>query len=297
MMDQIAAVRAFINVVEHGSFTAAADKLGVSKGLISKRIAALEACMGKQLLIRSTRRVSVTAAGSAFLERARHSVEAWDAMMRTVAEGDQVEATGLLRIASPMGFGETVLMDLVAEFLAGHPKLRIELMLEDCGIDFLFDRVDLMLRIGGSREAALISVPLCELSVVLCATPDYLARAGIPDTLDDLANHACIVNSELDATEKWWLGQRSGAPGVNVDPRVRVNNDVAARALVRAGLGVGLLVRQPINIDLQQGRLIEVLEGHGPSRGLVHAVFPSDGLLSHQTRLFLNFLKERLQSA
>jgi DNA-binding transcriptional LysR family regulator len=188
-------------------------------------------------------------------------------------------------------------MDLVAEFLAGHPKLRIELTLEDCGIDFLSDRVDLMLRIGSSREPTLISVPLCELPIVLCATPDYLARAGVPDALDDLANHACIVNSELDSTEKWWPDQRLGSPDVKVNPRVRVNNDVAARALVRAGLGVGLLARQPINIDLQHGRLIEVLEGHGPSSGLVHAVFPRDSLLSRPTRLFLKFLKERLRGA
>lgn len=293
-MDQIDAVRAFVEVAERESFTAAAARLGFSKALVSKHVAALESRAGARLLNRTTRRVALTEAGRAFLERARPAVAAWDAMMEAATD-DSAHPAGLLRIAGPRVFGETVLADLVAEFLSAQPNLRVDLALEERRVDVVGEGFDLAVRLGEPEDSSLLAVRLTPFPYLLCAAPDYLARRGTPEAPEDLARHDCIVNATLAPAGQWVFERGGEAIRVGVPARVRVNSDGAAARFVRAGLGVGLCIRAPMAADLAAGRVVEVLAGLGAYDRRVFALIPHRSGMPRKTRLLLDHLKRRLR--
>jgi DNA-binding transcriptional LysR family regulator len=292
-MDQIDAVRAFIEVAERESFTAAADRLGLSKALVSKHVAALETRAGARLLNRTTRRVSLTETGAAFLDAARGAVTAWEAMMEAAAE-DQDQPTGLLRVAGPRVFGEAVLADLVAEFMAAQPNLRVDLALEERRVDVVGEGFDLAIRMGAPEQSSLIAVRLCDWPLVFCAAPAYLAARGTPRTPEDLADHDCVVSAAFAPAGQWALYREDAVMRIAPRARAKTNNDPAAAALVRAGVGVGLIMRRPVEADLAAGRLVEVLAPFSRRERAVHALIPHRSHMPRKTRLLLDHLKARL---
>ena len=293
-MDQIDTVRAFIEVAARESFTAAAERLGLSKALVSKHVAALEARAGTRLLNRTTRRVSLTEAGEAFLARARVAVATWDDMMDSATE-DSAQPSGLLRVAGPMVFGEAVLAPLAAEFLAEQPNLRMELMLEGRRVDVVGEGFDIAVRLGEPEDSALIAVRLAAFPYAICAAPAYLDRRGTPRSPDDLHDHDCIVNTAIAPAGQWAFRMGEGIRRVTVPVRAKVNSDPPAAAFVRAGLGIGLLIRPPVEPEIAEGRLVPVLPEFNAYDRQVFALLPHRAGMAAKTRLFLDFLRRRLR--
>lgn len=293
-MDQVDAVRVFLEVVERRSFTGAAERLGLSKALVSKHVAALETRAGTRLLNRTTRRVSPTEAGLAFAERARGAVAAWDEMMEVATE-DSRQPRGLLRIAGPRVFGETVLADAVAAFLAEQPNLRVELALEERMVDIVGEGFDVAVRLGELSDSSLMAVRLTGFPYVLCASPGYLAARGTPRVPADLTAHDCIVNSPLAPSGQWSFLVDGALVRVSVKARALVNSNIPVAALARAGLGIGLSMRRPIEADLESGRLVAVLEDFNAYDRQVYAIVPHRTGLPAKTRLFVDFLRGYLR--
>jgi len=294
-MDQIDSVRAFIEVAERESFTAAAERLGVSKALVSKQVAALESRAGARLLNRTTRRVSLTEAGEAFLSRARDAIGRWDAMMESATE-DSAQPSGVLRVAGPQVFGEAVLAPLAAEFLAEQPNLRMELALDGRRVDIIGEGFDIAVRLSEPEDSSLVAVRLAAFPYVICAAPDYLARRGTPEQPEDLFAHDCIVNAAIAPSGQWTFLSAEGTRRVAVPARVKVNSDPPAAAFVRAGLGIGLLIRPPHDAEFAAGRLVPVLEAFHAYDREVYALMPHRAGMPAKTRLFLDFLRRRLRA-
>lgn len=293
-MDQIDAVRAFLEVAERQSFTAAAARLGLSKALVSKHVAGLEERAGARLLNRTTRSVALTEAGNAFHERAQVTVTAWDAMMESASE-DARQPKGILRVAGPRVFGELVLADLVAEFLCCQPNLRVDLFLEERRVDVVGEGFDLAVRVGLPEESSLVTVRLTSFPFVLCAAPGYLARRGTPETPHDLAGHDCILNTAVAPNGQWSFVVDGRTTRIAVPARVRVTSDPPVAAFVRAGLGIGLCFRRPVTGDLAAGRIVPVLERHHAYEREVFALLPHRRFMPAKVRLLLDFLKTRLR--
>jgi len=294
-MDRIEATRVFVEVAERASFTAAASRLRMSKALVSKQVAALEQAAGVRLLHRTTRRLSLTEAGEAFLLRAHRAIEAFDTMMQAAGQ-DRTRPKGILRIAAPKVYGELVLADLIAAFLADQPELEVELACEERTVDIVGEGFDMALRLGVLDDSALLSVRLAPFPYVICAAPGYLARRGHPARPADLAPHDCIVNTSIAPHGKWTFRSDGRSHQVAVRSRIRVNSDATARQFTRAGLGVGLCIRAPLEEDFASGRLVPLLEPFLAYDRVVVALLPHRTGLPAKTRIFLDFLKHRLRS-
>ncbi len=294
-MDQVDAVRAFLEVAERQSFTAAAKRLGLSKALVSKHVAALEARAGARLLNRSTRHVSLTEAGEAFLGRARDAVSAWDVMMEAATQ-DAARPSGLLRVAGPKVFGETVLAGLLASFLREQPNLRLELALEERRVDVIAEGYDLSVRVGEPQDSQLIGVVLTAFPYVFCAAPDYLAERGRPETPEDLREHDCIVNTAITEDGKWRFAKGGSTLRLAPPARVVASNDTPVAVFVRAGLGIGLCMRRRIEPELADGRLVPLLEDWNAYDRKVHALIPHRAMMPAKTRLLLDHLRRHLRA-
>jgi DNA-binding transcriptional LysR family regulator len=292
-MDSIDAARVFLEVAERQSFTGAAARLGLSKALVSKHVAALEARAGARLLNRSTRKVWLTEAGAAFAERARAAIAAFDAMMEAATE-DAATPAGLLRLAAPKVYGETVLAPLLAEFLATQPRLRLEAAFEERLVDVIGEGFDVAIRLGDPPDSALAGVRLGRFPYVLCAARAHVAARGAPRTPQELPDHDAVVNVALAPNGQWTFTGPSGVERVAPRVRVRVNGDAPAAAFVRAGLGVGLLMRAPVEAELADGRLVELLADRAAYDRAVWALTPHRTLQPAKTRRLLDFLRARL---
>src|SRR5580765_1311230 len=202
-MDKLKQLQAFASVATRGSLTAAAAAEGVAPAVIGRRIDALEARLGVKLLVRTTRRISLTHEGSAFLEDCQRILADWTNAEASVSAGG-VKASGHLRITSPAGFGRRHVAPLVPRFLALHPEVSISLNLSDRVVDIVNEGVDCAVRVGDLPDSSLISVRLAENRRLCVATPGYLARAGTPAHPAELARHECLtLSSDASQTRGW----------------------------------------------------------------------------------------------
>lgn len=294
-MDRIEATRVFVEVADRASFTAAAARLGMSKALASKQVAALERAAGVRLLHRTTRKLSLTEAGEAFLGRAYAALDAFDSMMDAAGQ-DPAHPKGILRIAAPKVYGEMVLAEAVAVFLKDQPHLEIELICEERRVDIVGEGFDMALRLGALEDSSFVSVRLAPFPYVVCAAPDYIESRGDPVRPADLGHHDCIVNTAISPHGQWAFRTENRIHKVTVPSRIRVNSDSSARQFTRAGLGIGLCIRAPLDEDFAAGRLVPVLERfHAYDREVV-ALLPHRTGMPAKTRVFLDFLKHRLRS-
>ena len=201
-MDTLDALRVFIQVAEAQSFSEAARRGGVSKALASKYVGWLEERLGARLLNRTTRRVSLTEAGAACLLSSRRLLEDYAALVEETAES-QRSARGLLRITGPKVFGEDVLAGVVADFMRAHPRIQVDLALEERTVDLIGEGYDLAIRIGRLTDSSLVARRLVDFPYLICAAQDYLERRGTPQEPAELAQHDCIVNSAISPEGQW----------------------------------------------------------------------------------------------
>ena len=283
----------FVTLVRAGSFTAAVEQLGTTKAMVSQHLARLEDELGVQLLVRSTRRMSLTDAGERFHEDCVRIVADAEAAIAQVGECRD-SPMGVLRVAAAEDHGPSIVAPALAEFARHYPRVRVDLVIGDRLVDLIAERIDLSIRIGWLRDSSLRAAKLAGFRQCLVAAPDYLARHGAPRVPADLAEHAWIALTVLSSPTRWTFTDESGADhSVQTRPVASANGTLAAHAFVLAGLGVSVLPDYVVEDDLANGRLVALLPGHELPDGGVYAVYPG----KHppvKVRAFIDLLKQRL---
>ena len=288
-MDTLECMRIYARVVDAGSFSEAARRLGISKALASKSVGQLERRLGVNLLNRTTRKLTPTEIGTAYYARCARIVGEIEEIEGSL-NAERTSPRGHLRIAGPPIFGEDALVGCVQTFLERHPAVTVDLVLEERTVDIVAEGFDLAVRIGELADTHLIARRITSYRYVFCASPDYIARAGAPTTPDALTGHACIVNSAISPANQWQFivdGQRRS---VGVRPRIRVNCARPIRALVLAGYGIGLCLLPTVREDIAAGRLVRLLEAYEAYDRVVYAVYPHSRHLAGKVRAFLDHL-------
>jgi DNA-binding transcriptional LysR family regulator len=287
---------AFVKVAEHLSVSAAAADLGISKGVVSKRVAQLEGAVQAALFSRSTRRVALTPAGETYLEFARQA-------LRAVADaGERLrdlrqELSGQIRLTAPVSWGQKVLAGLLPEFLALHPAIEVELLLGDRLMDIAYERIDIALRMTASATPELAVTPVAKLDFVVCAAPSHLATAGVPAAPADLVNHPCMSYWRESSDDAWRLERRGQAQTVRVRGRYHANNPEAVACAALAGLGVAMLPLYVCVDDLAAGRLVRLLAEWTPITKFgtrIIAVAAPDRMRLSRNRALLGYLQKKL---
>lgn len=284
----------FARVVETGSFTAAAQTLGLPKSTVSRKIAQLEERLDARLLQRTTRKLSLTEIGKSYYERCQRIVADIAAAEQLVAEL-QAAPRGLLRITAPVDVGGLYLGCILADFLREQPEIQVELVLSDAVFDLVDERLDLAIRFGPLPDSSLVARRLGPIASLPVAAPSYVARRGAPDHPDALGGHDIIGFVPRSRFRTWTLtGPREETVEVRLPARLQCNGMFAVREAVRSGAGIAMLPDFAISEQLKAGALVRVLPAwHGPV-GELFAVYPSTRNLSPKLRTFLDFLTARL---
>ncbi|MDE1150216.1 MAG: LysR family transcriptional regulator [Azospirillaceae bacterium] len=291
-MDRFQAMATFVRVVDTGSFSAAARQLNVGQPAVSKTIAQLEDRLQVSLLLRSTHGLSPTEAGLRFYERARRAVEeAEEAELEARGAGGGL--SGRLRVSAATTFARLHIIPRLPDFLARHPDLEMDVILDDRTIDLIAEGVDVSLRMGALPDSAATARRLASGGRSVVATPGYLARAGHPQVPADLAGHEAVVHSQLSNA---WSFQRGGAQvSVAVHGRVRVSAAEGVRAAVLAGMGLTIASDWMFAPELASGAVVKVLADWSLPPLDLWAVFPTGRLASAKAREFAAFVEQALQ--
>ncbi|RLB53981.1 MAG: LysR family transcriptional regulator [Deltaproteobacteria bacterium] len=286
----------FAVVVEAGGFTAAAKRLGLAKSAVSRQVSLLEDHVGAQLLARTTRRSSLTEAGAGFYEHARRLVAEADAAFSEL-RGQAAKPTGVLRIAAPQHLGQGPLVQVICGFRALYPDVEIELVLDDAHIDLVAHNIDVAVRVGNLRDSTLIARKLATSEVVLCASPDLLARRGTPTHHSQLRDYDWIIYTLFQTPTRLRLvDPRGRRVTVRMTGPIRTNSGAANQALLRAGAGISLIPRFLVEDDLAAGDLVCLLTDYGVETVTTQAVFIPGRDLLPKVRLFIDLLAERLDA-
>lgn len=293
-MDRMTAMNVFVEVVERGSLTAAADALDMSRAMVTRYLAEVERWLGARLLHRTTRRISLTGPGEAALLRFRQMLAIGDELHGELAT-DNPEPHGLIRVTASVSFGQIHLAAAVAAFVKRYPLTRVELLLVDRVVNLVEERVDIAVRISRAIDPALIARRLAPCRSVLCAAPSYLAERGAPATADALAAHNCLTHHYVGKSV-WHLQRDGRAIAVAVGGNISANEASLLLEAVRAGAGIAMLPTYQIAPLLRSGELIEVLPDYQVEGLDIHAVYASRRQLPTIMRSFLDFLVERFAS-
>lgn len=295
-MDKISAYRTFRGVVEQGSFAGAARHLGLSNAAVSKNVKELEQSVGVQLIMRTTRKMSVTEAGDLYYD---HICKILD----NIAEADEAvtemsgEPRGTLKLTAPVSLGLIMVTPLVAAFRREFPKVEISLDLTDEKVD-LFERgLDLAIRGGGTLpDSSLRARKLSNLDRIVCASPEYLAAKPDINDPSDLSAHDCLLYSRWDRQDRWEFTRKQASRTVQVSGGYTVNNSMAIRQAVLEGAGVALIPKIMVAGDLDEGTLIDVLPAWKPEQQAIYALYPDSAHMVKRVRVFIDFLVGNLSS-
>jgi DNA-binding transcriptional LysR family regulator len=286
----------FAEVVERGGFAAAGRALGVPKSRLSRRVSELEAQLGVRLLQRTTRRLSLTGVGEAYLRHCQAVRESAQAALDAVAQV-QTEPRGSLRVTCPVTLAQTVLAELMPAFLQRYPQVRVELQVSNRVVNLVEEGVDVALRVRASLEesGSMVVKRLDVARQVLVASPELLIRQGTPATLEDLARMDSIAMSAPDGKAVWQLSGPHGAQQqVQHSPRYVADDLLTLKFAALAGTGICWLPDYMCHDEIRDRRLVRVLPDWAPTPGIVHAVFPSRRGLAPAVRHFLDFLGESM---
>ncbi|MDJ0710872.1 MAG: LysR family transcriptional regulator [Woeseiaceae bacterium] len=292
-MDKFEDLQAFVAVVEAGTFTAAAERLGIAKSAVSRRVSALEERLGVQLLQRTTRVLNLTDTGRSFYDHSARILADLDEAEAAVQQ-EHGELRGTLRLALPLSFGVRHMCKPIAAFTKRHPRIRFDLDLNDRRIDLVEEGMDVALRIGHLDDSSLIARRLFEVRTVVSASPHYLKTHGTPASPEELLDHDCLVYSNLADPDRWSWTDSDGQPhSIDISPVMRASSgDFLANA---AAHGLGIVV-QPTFLAaeaIRNGHLVPILGDVDWPVSPAYAVYPPTRHLSYRVRAFIDFLAER----
>lgn len=293
-MDRFQEMRAFVTVVDTGSFVRAADAMGTSKTAVSRLVGELESRLRTRLLHRTTRRLSLTPEGEIFHERCRQLL---DGVAEAEAEltAHTGEAIGQLRVNVPVTFGLLHLAPLWPAFMALHPKVVLDVTLSDRLVDLVDEGYDLAVRIARLQASSLVSRQLTSTRMILCASPEYLRRHGVPEHPSEIARHVVISYTLLAMGEQWEFEGPEGRVSVEVVSRMRTNSGDTCCAAAVQHQGIVLQPSFLVGAHLDSGALVEVLPQYRSVELGVYAVYPSRKHLTPKVRALIDFLVEALR--
>ncbi|NMV41489.1 LysR family transcriptional regulator [Ralstonia insidiosa] len=290
-MDKLKQIEAFIAVVEHGSMAAAALTQDVTPVMIGRRINALEARLGVKLLHRSTRRIAVTEQGAVFMEQCKKALGELDRAELLVAEGRH-KATGHLIVSAPAAFGRKHVAPHAPDFLRANPDVRCSFNLTDRVVDLVREGYDVGIRIGGAIDPNFVAIRLASNKRVVCGTPAYFAKHGVPRTLDDLERHNCLAFNLQGGQQRGWYFQQNGkAVTVKVNGNLDCNDGELLHRWMGEGLGLGWRSTWEIQPELESGALMTVLDDYALPDYDILAVYPQQRPVPAKIRFFIEHLK------
>jgi DNA-binding transcriptional LysR family regulator len=295
-MDRFRTMESFVRVVRAGSFTIAANQLGLSRALVSRHIGELETRLGVRLLNRTTRSLNPTEEGRSYLDFCEQVFRDIETSERALAHA-RTEPAGTLKVAVPKSFGQVHMADAVVDFARVQPRLHVTLILEDVSFrrsyDFVERGLDLAVRISSLRNASVVEEPLGSIDWIVCASPDYLARTGRPVRLADLATHACLLHVHVAANDRLWRFEGpKGDASVKVNPAFSSNSALALRKAAVAGLGIALVPRYSVAEDLASGALVPLLPRYRVAARPLLAAYPRTNTVPQKVRVFVDFLRD-----
>ena len=290
MKDYLSEMRSFAAVIKQGSFTDAARATGVSKGLISQHVKRLEDVLGAQLLFRSTRKLELTEIGATFLEYCETITQSADAAFEAV-EALRGEPVGTVRITVPVSFGEMFLQDIIVAFQQTHPRIQIEMELENTFRDLQSAHIDIAIRAGLTDDPDQVAIPLGQLSELICASPEYWKAHPKPQTPADLVHHNCLVNFQYYKDRKWVFFSDDGPTSITAEGNLRLNHYPLIRNATVQGLGVARLPRYVAMPEIRAGRIETALESYRSPLRPIYLVYPYQGNLPIKNRLMIDFIR------
>lgn len=295
----IAQLKTFVDVVQQGSFAAVARQRNVAPSAVTRAVAALEQALGVRLLQRSTRRLALTEAGEAFLQRAREALLLLDEASEA-ARDQSGQAHGRVRLTTSVTYGQHLLLPLLPELHRLHPGLSLDLQFTDQVLDLLADRMDLALRLGPPADSSLVGLQLQAMRYRVCASPDYLARHGHPGTPSALSQHDCLRFPLPGFSSLWRFRQGADGPveAVPVKGWLTLSTALALHQAALDGLGPVLVAEWLVSEDLASGRLVDLFPHHEVTAShfdsAVWLLYPSREHLPLRVRVLIDFLKARL---
>jgi DNA-binding transcriptional LysR family regulator len=290
-MDRLAAMEAFVVVVDTGSFSAAARRLNVGQPAVSKTVAQLEERLGVKLLVRTTRGLTATEAGLNYYERARRSIEEADEA-ELAARGAGSGLTGRLRICGAVTFASIHLMPRLPEFLTRHPELEMEVVLDDRNIDLVQEGIDVALRMGQLSDSSLTAKRIASGRHVVVGTPAYFARTGEPTAPDDLAAHQAVIYDQGGGGRDWTFQRDDAEIAVTLKGRLRVSAAEGVRAAVLADAGIAVASEWMFSPEIAEGTVKVILQDWELPRIGLWAVFPAGRAATTKARTFTQFVQE-----
>jgi len=285
----------FARVAEAKSFSGAARRLGVSKSAVSKQVAQLERSLKARLLNRTTRRLSLTEVGSAFYEHCARMLAEAEAAELAVSRL-YAEPRGVLKVTVPAAFGHLHIAPAIPDFIARHPAVAVQIVMNDRTVDLAEEGFDIAIRMTREQAPNVVARRLAPVRWAACAAQAYFRKHGVPLAPQDLAGHNCLFYSFLESSSEWRFTSKAGEAAVRVTGNFTVNNSEALREAVLKGLGIALLPTFTVGADLREGRLQQVLGDYralGTFGSDVYAVYLPTRYLSPKVRAFVDFLVER----
>lgn len=292
-MDRLTEMEAFATVVDHGGFTDAARKMGISKSAVSKHVSALEARLGARLLNRTTRRVSPTDIGLAYYDRARR-------VLNDAGEADKLVASmqsapsGILRMAVPTDFGAAHLAPHLGEFLTRFPDVSVNMVLKNRYVELISEGFDLAIRMGEMDDSTLRARKICETTQRLIASPGYLRDHGHPARIDDLSDHRLLYYSHNAASSVWRITAPSGeVRQVRSSSWLSVNDGQSLLSAAVNGLGIAYLPSFLYASAMRDGQVVDVIPDLPRDTQSLHAVYPAGRFTQPKVRALIDFLVEK----
>lgn len=294
-MTDINQMLVFAHVVETGSFSEAARRLGLSRSAISKSIAGLERSLGARLLNRSTRHLSTTEVGAAFFDHCKRISDEVE-LAKQVVDSLHSRPRGVLRVAASVAFGTLHIAPALSDFMTLYPEIDIDMTIIDRPVDLAEEGFDVVIRVYETPPDNIVARKIAPAGHRLCATPEYFARHGIPAKPEDLTRHNCLDYIHSGDKGIWRFKGPDGEIAVPVSGRLRINDDDALSHAVLGGLGVALLPTFLVNEELRSGKLIAALSEYLPVQRYVYAMYLPTKHLPMKIRAFVDFLYQRFEA-
>ncbi|MCP1772989.1 DNA-binding transcriptional LysR family regulator [Neisseria perflava] len=293
-MDTLFSLKVFRQVVQSGSFTRAAEQLGISTAMASKHVSHVENLIKAKLLHRNSRNLHLTEAGKEYYRQCSYALDTLDTAAQKAAGGAD-KPQGMLRVTMPLWFANSLLSRWLVEYRTRYPEVTLDLLLDNRHVDLIAEGVDLALRVSSTPAPSLIVKPLAKIEFVLVASPDYLAANGTPTTPEDVSRHQAILPSYTDQRHLDIRRRDNGATAaISLKPVMLTDNTLMVRELVTAGGGIGYQPLWTVRQELEDGRLIRLLPDYELLTEQLNAAYVDRAFLSAKVRSFIDFLNEKI---